>query len=65
MRKSVQTELDELFAHLQQQAQLVRQVSEQPSPRRVPNWPATPSSRSTTGCNSVSPKPVAGGLAWS
>lgn len=29
MRKSVQTELDEFFAHLQQQAQLLRQVSEQ------------------------------------
>ena len=29
MRKSVQTELDEFFAHLQQQAQLARQVSEQ------------------------------------
>ena len=29
MRKSIQTELDEFFAHLQQQAQLVRQVSEQ------------------------------------
>ena len=29
MRKSVQAELDEFFAHLRQQAQLVRQVSEQ------------------------------------
>lgn len=29
MRKSVQTELDEFFAHLQQQAQLARQVSAQ------------------------------------
>jgi hypothetical protein len=29
MRKSVQTELDEFFAHLQQQAQLARQVTEQ------------------------------------
>lgn len=29
MRKSVQAELDEFFAHLQQQAQLLRQVSEQ------------------------------------
>src|SRR6202158_654874 len=29
MRKSVQTELDEFFAHLQQQAQLLRHVSEQ------------------------------------
>lgn len=29
MRKSVQTELDEFFAYLQQQAQLVRHVSEQ------------------------------------
>ena len=29
MRKSIQTELDEFFAHLQQQAQLVRHVSEQ------------------------------------
>jgi len=29
MRKSVQTELDEFFAHLQQQAQLMREVSEQ------------------------------------
>lgn len=29
MRKSVQAELDEFFAHLQQQAQLVRHVSEQ------------------------------------
>lgn len=29
MRKSVQSELDEFFAHLQQQAQLVREVSEQ------------------------------------
>lgn len=29
MRKSVQTELDEFFAHLQQQAQLLRQVSAQ------------------------------------
>lgn len=28
MRKSIQTELDEFFAHLQQQAQLVRHVSE-------------------------------------
>ena len=28
-RESVQTELDEFFAHLQQQAQLVRHVSEQ------------------------------------
>lgn len=29
MRMSVQAELDEFFAHLQQQAQLVRHVSEQ------------------------------------
>ncbi|MCO2922433.1 IS4 family transposase [Pseudomonas aeruginosa] len=29
MRKSIQAELDEFFAHLQQQAQLVRRVSEQ------------------------------------
>ena len=29
LRKSVQTELDEFFAHLQQQAQLARQVTEQ------------------------------------
>jgi len=29
MRKSVQTELDEFFGHLQQQAQLVHQVSAQ------------------------------------
>ena len=29
MRKSVQTELDEFFGHLQQQAQLARQVSAQ------------------------------------
>lgn len=29
MRKNIQTELDEFFAHLQQQAQLVRHVSEQ------------------------------------
>lgn len=29
MRKSVQTELDEFFAHLNEQAQLVRHVSEQ------------------------------------
>src|ERR1700739_1901730 len=29
MRKSVQTELDEFFGHLQQQAQLLRKVSEQ------------------------------------
>jgi hypothetical protein len=29
MRKSVQTELDEFFAHLKQQAQLVHHVSEQ------------------------------------
>jgi hypothetical protein len=29
MRKSVQAELDEFFAHLQQQAQLMRAVSEQ------------------------------------
>jgi hypothetical protein len=29
MRKSVQTELDEFFAHLQQQAQLLRTVSAQ------------------------------------
>jgi Flp pilus assembly pilin Flp len=27
MRKSVQTELDEFFTHLQQQAQLLRKVS--------------------------------------
>ena len=29
MRKSIQSELDEFFAHLNNQAQLVRQVSEQ------------------------------------
>ena len=29
MRKSVQTELDEFFAHLEERAQLVRHVSEQ------------------------------------
>ena len=29
LRKSVQTELDEFFAHLQQQAQLARKVTEQ------------------------------------
>jgi hypothetical protein len=29
MRKSIQSELDEFFAHLSQRAQLVRQVSEQ------------------------------------
>lgn len=29
MRKSVQTELNEFFAYLQQQAQLLRHVSEQ------------------------------------
>jgi len=42
MRKSVQAELDEFFAHLRQQAQLVRHVSEQAFAHAVAKIPNSP-----------------------
>jgi len=53
MRKSVQTELDEFFAHLKEQAQLVHHVSEQAFAKAAPSCPPQPSRRLTTGSSSA------------